>query len=521
MTGLGTAVLLLATVTIGETPEERRQIDEQLPAARTAVSKLRGAEPPSFAIEIVARSQPSGFLRDSWFAPYGQERGRDALARKAKAWVFLGLLPPGTDLAADLDALATVPFERETDSGRKTISVVSEATLAGRTRRREAIQNVIGETRDLEGIRRLNREWMALADADALEATHEYSLLRGALIRGLYLASFDARHPTLARGESSDADLAYAAVRAGAARLAAIEAQLGEAKTEACLATFGKTFDALALRDDGNRPARFVRQALNFPHIEGARFVAELKKAREGKWADIEASRDRWPTTTHAILHPKEYASKSARYLNVRLPELDRTEGRKWEPIWNDSLGAFGIGYLLRGIYEGDKARGVLNGVDADRVADGWRGDRYQLLADGRDRFVFAWTTTWRDATAARAFADAYAKRLGWKYPGAAVLRSTADRYSIQRDVRISFVVRGGPLGTEVVVGEEIPAESAEAIERLLLGADLSPLRGSDPTPGSFHCPVHLNWSNPHQGCCPLCGRPRLQKEEGKKEEKK
>jgi hypothetical protein len=508
----------VGVVALGDTPPEaQRQADELAAVARADVARVRGVEPPAVTTRLVRRTSPGEAVGPRPLTPRGPEGG-DALKRKATAWAFLGLLPSGTDLPAEAREATALTFASAYDAGGKTIRLAEEITPAGRQARRAAIEKEIGDVSGLEAVRRLNREWIALGEEEALESAHDYSGLRGALFLGLFAAAADRRHPRdeLLRGDSTDMELALAALVEGDARLGSAEAQLSPDKAGSLLAALAKSYDALALRDDGKRPARFVRQVVDFPAVEGARFLSAVKKERDGGWPAVDALYDRPPLTTLAILHPEEFSTRSVRCFALRLPELDRFPGRKREPLWNDSLGALGVAYLLRGVYQDGRARGVLNAVDADRVAAGWRGDRYQLLADGGGRPLLAWVTVWRDADAARVFLDAYAKRLGWKYPGAVVVRSTADSYWLQRDARASFVTRTGPDGAAVIVGEEIPAESAADVESALGQADGAPLRKPAPAREPYVCPVHLDWPDKHTGTCPLCGRQRLRKEDDK-----
>jgi hypothetical protein len=117
-------------------------------------------------------------------------------------------------------------------------------------------------------------------------------------------------------------------------------------------------------------PDYFVDQ-LFFPYVEGTAFVRRIVKA-EG-WPGMDRRWKTPPASSSEILHDGP-AFTPAENL------LDSTESRRgpdgFHPLYSDTIGEWGVRFLLR--------RGSDAG-QADSIAAGWRGDRIAFFGSGRD----------------------------------------------------------------------------------------------------------------------------------------
>jgi hypothetical protein len=183
----------------------------------------------------------------------------------------------------------------------------------------------------------------------------------------------------------------------------------------------------------GPRFPPYIQDSLEFPYLDGQRFVDTLYRYGHNSWKVVNAAfKFRPPVSTQQILHPLDYL-RNVKPLPVSLqvkPLLDRT----WQRALGGSFGEFDTRELLE------------LGIGSDRAADvaaAWKGGAFELWRKGalpdsrcaspcrqRDSFVVAWrTATGRDADAFNAAVDAYVTRgLGgrargrdlWTLPGGA-----------------------------------------------------------------------------------------------------
>ncbi|HEX6459417.1 MAG TPA: hypothetical protein VF032_10920 [Thermoleophilaceae bacterium] len=187
----------------------------------------------------------------------------------------------------------------------------------------------------------------------------------------------------------------------------------------------------------GPRLPPYILATLEFPYIEGQRFVDTLFRYGRG-WTLVNfAFRFHPPVSTAQILHPLLYA-QNVKPLPVRLrvrPLLPRA----WRPVLGGTLGEFDTRELIQRGLPGDRAA---------TAAATWRGGGYQLWRLGalpdprcagpcrqRDALVAAWRTApGRDAQTLAAGVSAYvSKGLGgrargrnvWALPGSAAAVST------------------------------------------------------------------------------------------------
>jgi hypothetical protein len=146
-----------------------------------------------------------------------------------------------------------------------------------------------------------------------------------------------------------------------------------------------------ALMGGGGGP--LVESAAYFPYQEGAEFVALLYQ--DGGWGAVDAAFKNPPRSTEQVLHPERYFGGDTP-LSIQLPAL-RLGG--WHTIAEDTLGEL---YLR--IYLEHK----LDFEQAIPAAEGWGGDRYQVLGDDQGRLALALQTAWDSPADAREFFDTY-----------------------------------------------------------------------------------------------------------------
>lgn len=142
---------------------------------------------------------------------------------------------------------------------------------------------------------------------------------------------------------------------------------------------------------------RIIRETMLFPYLGGAAFVQTLWRAASarGENAFPAPVGPLFPESTEQVIYPEQ------RFLTNR---DDPTEIRladpvaPWRLIHEDNLGELEVGILLREHL----------GAGADAAAQGWDGDRYQLLAAPEGGRALIWYSVWDDAPAADRFATSY-----------------------------------------------------------------------------------------------------------------
>ena len=140
----------------------------------------------------------------------------------------------------------------------------------------------------------------------------------------------------------------------------------------------------------------WLREGLVFPYLAGADFIIWYRR----KYFD-ESVIDpaHMPHSTEQILHPDRYAAKD------EPTELVFTGNRVDTVQYEDNLGEFETRLLFQ--------QHLNNETEAAQLAEGWDGDRYEVLGPKAD--VLVWYSVWDDAAAATRFTKglerAWAKR--------------------------------------------------------------------------------------------------------------
>jgi hypothetical protein len=106
-----------------------------------------------------------------------------------------------------------------------------------------------------------------------------------------------------------------------------------------------------------------------------------------------------FPLSSEQILHPEKYYDKDKRDnpILVTLPDLEKLVGGTWKESFNNVHGEFALKLLLKE-FRNDKLR--LGAID--KAAEGWGGDRYDVLDGGpataiENKFVCTACDLWQD----------------------------------------------------------------------------------------------------------------------------
>lgn len=135
------------------------------------------------------------------------------------------------------------------------------------------------------------------------------------------------------------------------------------------------------------RAPLWLREGIVFPYLGGADFIVWYRR----KYADQSVIDPRFmPTSTEQILHPDRYAAKDEpTELSFTGPKVDTVQ-------YEDNLGEFETRLLLQ--------QQLNDETIAARLAQGWDGDRYQVL--GRNADALVWYSVWDNGLAAARFAQ-------------------------------------------------------------------------------------------------------------------
>ena len=206
------------------------------------------------------------------------------------------------------------------------------------------------------------------------------------------------------------------------------------------------------------RAPKFLKDLLLFPYIQGLTFVHQFRL--RNPWSAIGQLYRDPPRSTTQVLHPDKFFGTREDPLSIALPDLTAILGQKWQKVIEDELGEWSLGAVLEG---------HLGEGNARSLAQGWRGDRYQLWEDGRDQLLVYRLSLERDG-AAEVFALAYARLIEKKYPVLAGkgVRGPDSVWSWQVGPQGLLVERRGQ---EILVLERAPAGAMERIRQALWSA--------------------------------------------------
>ena len=191
----------------------------------------------------------------------------------------------------------------------------------------------------------------------------------------------------------------------------------------------------------------FIQEMLLFPYLSGAEFVRQVKNARPGggMFNPIASS-------TEQILHPERYLDSVPDIpMRVTLPAP-----RGGTLVHEDNLGEFETRLLL--------FQHLKDVNTAARAAEGWDGDRYQVVNTPRGPGL-AWFTVWDSAVEAAEFRDAIERAIERRFgvrpgsggvrPGSGGAQDLRTWSARGRRITLAAVTVGG---RAAVVFEDLPA---------------------------------------------------------------
>jgi len=193
------------------------------------------------------------------------------------------------------------------------------------------------------------------------------------------------------------------------------------------------------------RAPRFLQELLLFPYLHGALFVQQFRSLHP--WAAMSDLYRDPPRSTAQILHPEAFLGDREDPLPVALPDLRPILAQRWRLTTEDELGEWALGMVLE-TFLGPTGRGL---------AEGWRGDRYQLWEHEQGQLALIYRVRWEAEGAAGSFAQAYAGLIEKKHPPLAgkVSKGPGTVWSWEDGPQGFLVEQRGP---EVLVLERVPA---------------------------------------------------------------
>lgn len=183
-----------------------------------------------------------------------------------------------------------------------------------------------------------------------------------------------------------------------------------------------------------------IQETLLFPYLSGAEFHRQFKRLRPGQtpYAPFASS-------TEQVLHPERYLDS--------IPDLPTRVAlgapRIGSLVHEDNLGEFETRLF---VYEHLKDPAL-----ASRAAEGWDGDRYQVV-ETRSGSGIAWLSVWDSPVEAAEFRDAMERMIERRYRVTAGSGGRADfRQWTARGRRLTLAAESIE-GRPVVVFEDFPA---------------------------------------------------------------
>jgi hypothetical protein len=193
----------------------------------------------------------------------------------------------------------------------------------------------------------------------------------------------------------------------------------------------------------------FLREQLLFPYSEGFSFIRQIYQT--SGYAGVEDVYRNPPQSTAQILHINKYRNHIAP-TEVDLPDLSQGPlGDGWREINSNIFGELDLRLILSQLI--DSAHGV-------RGADGWAGDRWELLEkDGRQALVIK--SVWDTEDDATDFFAAFSQGMSNRFFGASVDEASDTRQALTAPAAATDVRKKG---TTVVAVISFDRDSASAI---------------------------------------------------------
>lgn len=349
-TNLLAAIVLAATVAgcrgdrTGYSGPYENQVRRAIPEIEAATG-LTFKSPPR--LEVRTRDEAREFVERQ----FNEQTTPLELSATQQAYRRFGLLPDTLDLRAFLLDVLTEQVAGYYDPATKVLYVVSGQP-----------DDITSVTISHELVHALQDQYTPLDSARALKGDNDRQVAHQAVMEG---------HAT------------YEQLSAALGGDAAMRLPGGWDRIRESIRDNQATMPVLA------RAPMLIQETLLFPYIAGAQFIREFKTARPGQ-----APFSPVASSTEQILHPEKYlADRPDVPTRITLPAP-----RGAQLVYEGNLGEFEVRLFLH--------QHLKDAGTAARAAEGWDGDRFQLVETPRGEGL-AWFTVWDSAVEAAQFRDA------------------------------------------------------------------------------------------------------------------
>jgi len=168
--------------------------------------------------------------------------------------------------------------------------------------------------------------------------------------------------------------------------------------------SMAELFDGGALIGEfvGNDVPKYLGETLLFSYLKGMKFVSEVSG---GKPEAVNKLYSFPPLSTEQVLHPKKYVLGNDPPLKVVLEVPRELRGRGAKVVAEGTWGELVTRIVLEE-WGADEALAI-------KAAEGWGGDRYAVVEDGKGDLWFKWKTVWDSGMEAAEFESAVRGRNG------------------------------------------------------------------------------------------------------------
>jgi len=385
-------------------------------ASLAKVASIRGLPSPPSPPPVVIRSRSE--TKQFFEQELARKRPAERVEAERKAMVALGLIPGDFDLRGFLADLLSEQAGAYYDTARKVM--------------------VVGD-------------WLK-AEEQAIALAHE--LVHALQDRQISIEKFLVPGPG-----KGDQQLARQALLEGEAVAVTVELvlqprglDLSRTPTLGGVQQLAMAFSGAAGPAFGKAP-KFLQHLLLFPYVQGLTFVHQFRLRQP--WPAFDRLYQDPPRSTTQILHPEKLFDRREDPVVITLPDPRLALPPGWSLVTEDELGEWGLGEVLGT---------VLDEATSQRLAIGWRGDRYQVLEDGQGQLALIYRVRWETEEPARAFAQAYAGLIEKKHRLAGKgAHWPGSLWSWQDGSQTSAVERRG---AEVLVLERVPTAAERRLRQ-------------------------------------------------------
>jgi len=401
------ALVLLSTRASAQDPAKDAKPSAKPPASKLiaeadaigkAVVEIRGL-PLKSPVEkgIYTREH----MRELLLAMIASEFSDAELAREARVYRRLGLLPDGLDYKATAADLLTEQIAGFYDRNTQHIYIMAglPETLQRSTMAHEISLSIQDQHFHLQ----------SLHEPFSPKTSSDFHFARRALIEGdaaAVLLDFslyetgDLPRPGIT--SAADMSVLYTIVQnMSLDQLTALERMMsGTPETK--------------LESELNAAPAIIRGPLLFPFFAGVRFVFAARASKT--WADVDAIYADAPVSTEQIIHPERYFSKDMPvFLNFD-PRPPKPFARK--PTYTNVLGEFQMYIWVREHLSGEIPGKPASERDAASAVEGWGGDKILAFEDKAGHTLVAHMSAWDSRDEAKEYYDALTEGTERRYAG-------------------------------------------------------------------------------------------------------